>query len=212
MLCSRIRPLCLLVVLALLILPSACKDLPVLGEVFQLDDWNFDTHINSSSTWMIAISASWCPACRDLEPVWKALAQELKDDDIFVAKIDAKQRGLLRRFNVKAFPSIYHIHNRELRDYRGRDRSLRELASFARINWKAEEPIRGCSNPVSPCGRAMGEVTKLPHRLKKTYIDLRNTKQYSDVALVFMGLMIPVTFGLMTIAAADYLLSRRPLD
>lgn len=65
---------------------------PVLGEVFDLTDLNFDQFVNSSTTsppWLIEIYAPWCPACKDLEPVWQRLAADLGPSGILMGKVSS---------------------------------------------------------------------------------------------------------------------------
>ncbi|KAL4534548.1 hypothetical protein Ndes2526B_g05485 [Nannochloris sp. 'desiccata'] len=185
---------------------------PVLGQVFDLTDINFDQHVNSSATsppWLIEIYAPWCPACKDLEPVWQRLAADLGPGGILVGKIDGtKNRALMTRFSVRHFPSIYHITGVETREYSGRH-TLQDLSAFAMGNWKKVEPRTGCASPVSRCGRLYGEIGKLPARGKAKYFELRDQKQYSDVSLFAGMLAVPVFLGLAVIASLDFYYSQR---
>lgn len=87
----------------------------------------------------------------------------------------------------------------------------RELAAFAREAWRNTKPITGCSSPISRCGRFIGELTKIPSRLKSAYLHLRNERKYSDVSLLAGVLALPVAVGLMLICLLDAYYSRIPL-
>jgi hypothetical protein len=77
-----------------------------------------------------------------------------------------------------------------------RQRPAMQLVKFGREGWKAVAPRTGCSSPVSACGRAVGQFTKLPARMKGTYAYLHHERHYSDLTL-FAGLLaVPVALGL----------------
>jgi len=190
---------------------SVDEPTPELGQVFDLTDMNFDFHVNSSRAWLIEIYAPWCPACKELEPVWQRLAADLSPSGILVGKIDGtKNRALLTRFAIRHFPSIYHIAGVETREYSGRH-TLQELTAFAMSKWRNVEPKTGCASPVSRCGRIYGEIGKLPARGKAKYFELRDQKQYSDVSLFAGMLAVPVVLGLAVIAGLDFYYSRQPI-
>ena len=191
---------------------ASTRNDPILGKVLELTDLNFDVYVNSSTVWLVDIYAPWCAACRELQPLWVQLAESLAEDGVFLGSIDGTQeKGLMERFRVKHFPSIFHIADGETREYQGR-RSLIDLKAYVQFQWRGTEARIGCSSPSSRCGRMLGEITKLPARAKSTYFHYRNEKKYSDVAL-FSGLLaVPVVFGLAVIAALDVYYSRRPLE
>lgn len=120
-----------------------------------------------------------------------------------------KEVGLLSRFSVRHYPSIFHINMRELREYNG-PRTAKDIAAFARTGWRTTKPTTGCASPVSRCGRAFGEVSKLPARFKAGYAYLRHERQYSDVLLLTGLLSVPVALGLATICFLDMYYSRVP--
>lgn len=179
-------------------------------DVVDLTELNFDELTDGGSAWMIDIYAPWCPACREMEPAWRQLARELAPD-VRVGRIDGTvERGLLTRFSVQHFPSIYHVHSGEVREYAG-DRTTRQMAAFARGGWRSTAPRTGCSSPVSTCGRMVGEFTKLPAKAKRGYRYLHEERHYGVLTL-FSGLLaVPVVLGLSCICLLDAYYSRKPL-
>jgi thiol-disulfide isomerase/thioredoxin len=230
------------VCLTLLHVALASEHQPELGSVFDLTDINFDHHVNSSASsppWLIELYAPWCPACKDLEPMWQQLAADLGPSGLLLGKVrnylynllilfqaavktkkgffffslaqidGTKNRALMTRFSIRHFPTIFYITGAETREYTGRH-TLQDLSAFAMGNWKNVEPRTGCASPVSRCGRIYGEIGKLPARGKAKYFELRDQKKYSDVSLFAGMLAVPVVFGLALIAALDFYYSRRP--
>lgn len=114
------------------------------------------------------------------------------------------------RFGMQHYPSLFHIHGIETREYNG-PRATKNLVDFARGVWRGERPRTGCSSPVSRCGRVFGEIMKLPLRLKATYVELREKKKYSDITLMSGFLAVPVVLGLLFIAALDFYYSRQQI-
>lgn len=52
--------------------------------------------------------APWCPACKNLAPVWERYANTAKEVNVNVAKIDVTTSpSLSGRFFVTALPTIY---------------------------------------------------------------------------------------------------------
>ena len=51
--------------------------------------------------------APWCGHCKKLEPVYKAVSNELRDSPVKVGKVDAiKHSDMAKHFGVGGFPSI----------------------------------------------------------------------------------------------------------
>lgn len=121
-----------------------------------------------------------------------------------------KETSLLLRFALQHYPSIFHIQGKTTREHTG-GRSLQQLITFARGGYTKDAGRSGCGSPVSKCGRALGEITKLPARARSGYLYLRNTRKISDVTLVGAILAGTVVFGLLCIAALDFYYSRQPL-
>lgn len=122
-----------------------------------------------------------------------------------------KETSLLLRFALQHYPSIFHIQGKTTREHTG-GRSLHQLVAFARGGYAQDKGRSGCGSPVSQCGRALGEITKIPARARSAYLYLRNTRKISDVTLVGAILAVTVGLGLLCIAALDFYYSRQPLS
>ena len=52
--------------------------------------------------------APWCPACKNLSPIWAKFAKTAESKGVKVAKVDVTQSpSLSGRFFVTALPTIY---------------------------------------------------------------------------------------------------------
>jgi thioredoxin 1 len=70
--------------------------------IHSIDEKDFDAQV-AKGTVLIDFSTSWCPPCRALLPVLKALAAE----GVEVRTIDAEEnRRLAERYDVRAFPTV----------------------------------------------------------------------------------------------------------
>ncbi|DBA75036.1 hypothetical protein WJX77_005805 [Trebouxia sp. C0004] len=176
--------------------------------VRSLTDANFDQS-TAEGVWLIEFFAPWCSHCRDLQATWDALADELKGK-VNVAKVDGtSERGLLGRFHVEGFPTIFHVQGAETRPYTGK-RTMQKLMDFALTDWKAEPTLPAWKSPTSPIGRVWGRIHGLPVRAQRYYQYLHMEKQYSQMTLLASLLAIPLTIGLSMICMLDAYMTRRP--
>ena len=184
------------------------------GEVIELNDNNFDTYINKGSAEqlpvIIDVYATWCVHCKQLEPVWEQLAQELKSE-VYVGKIDGeKERALANRLSAnKGFPTIILLHQNKMRLYTG-ERSVEKLTHFCRNGWREvkAEPWHKTAN--NWFGHIFGYVHKVPGILKSMYSQF--SKDYSDTQILFMALSVPVISGMLLIWVADAITVRRTVS
>ena len=80
---------------------------------------------------LVDFAAEWCPPCRMLEPVLKALAAE-SGDRLSIVHVDVDQSpGLSARFSVMAMPTlVLFVHGTERRRFvgaRSKAQLVREL-------------------------------------------------------------------------------------
>jgi protein disulfide-isomerase-like protein len=74
--------------------------------------------------------APWCGHCKKLAPTWDQLGTHLKGK-VNVAKVDVTEnRDLGKRFGIKGFPTLLHIHDGAVYRYSGK-RTVEDLAEFA---------------------------------------------------------------------------------
>lgn len=173
-----------------------------------LTDANFD-QVTAEGTWLIEFFAPWCSHCKDLEGTWEALADELKGK-VNVAKVDGtREKVLLRRFHVEGFPTIFHVHGVETRQFNGK-RTLQKLMDFALVDYKAEPALPSWKSPTSTLGRAWGQLQGIPIRAQSYYQYLHVEKHFSQMTLLAGLLAIPLTLGLSMICMLDAYMTRRP--
>jgi protein disulfide-isomerase A3 len=70
---------------------------------------NFDEIVNDETKdVLIEFYAPWCGHCKNLVPVYDALATKLKSEsDIVIAKMDATANDVPSHYDVKGFPTLY---------------------------------------------------------------------------------------------------------
>lgn len=179
------------------------------GKVIELTEATFDNLVQTD-VWLVDVYATWCSHCRQLEPIWNALAQELKDTPtVHVSKIDGpRNRGLLTRLRVEAFPSIFLLRDGRMWHYTG-PRTTDSIMAFALVGYKVEAPLPPHRCPNHMLGRLVGHVHSVPARVKEAYTHLKEEHGWSDLGCLFAMLAVPVVSGVATICAMDALYLRK---
>ena len=81
------------------------KDGPVktvVGKTFQ------DVVFDKSKDVFIEMYAPWCGHCKNLEPIYKNLAKDLKNEkNLVIAKLDATANDVPANYESQGFPTIY---------------------------------------------------------------------------------------------------------
>ncbi|XP_051866812.1 LOW QUALITY PROTEIN: sulfhydryl oxidase 1 [Pristis pectinata] len=83
-----------------------------MDQVTLLDHDNFDRILyNSSKAWVVEFYAAWCGHCINFAPVWKSLANDIKEwqPALSLAVVhcaNLKNRKLCQRFEIKSYPTI----------------------------------------------------------------------------------------------------------
>ncbi|EIE18999.1 thioredoxin-like protein [Coccomyxa subellipsoidea C-169] len=173
-----------------------------LADVVVLTDANFDDLVAGERRWIIDIYAPWCKHCVALEPVWIALAERL-DGRVMVGKVDGtKEKGLMKRFSVEAFPSVFLVEGAETRAYTGL-RTLQELESFALTEYLDVKPVPFYKSPTSLFGRAFAIFVRLPAKFKILVKYLHEEKKYSALVIVAGILGVPLTLGVLFVYLLD---------
>ena len=75
-----------------------------------LNNSNLNTINNSDKLAVIDFSAMWCNPCKQLEPVYEELSNEIEEADFYKVDIDAEQE-LAGKFNIISVPTIVLIKN-----------------------------------------------------------------------------------------------------
>ena len=104
--------------------------------------------------WLIEFFAPWCPACQGFVPIWEQVASHFNQPHktTKVAKVDVTLEPLISsHFMVTALPSIFHIHNGEVRLYKSSKRSFTALTQYIRDKeWSESPEVPFYFRPYSP--------------------------------------------------------------
>ncbi|KAK6136298.1 hypothetical protein DH2020_029962 [Rehmannia glutinosa] len=88
---------------------------------------------------MVEFYAPWCGHCQALAPEYAAAAEELKDETVALAKVDATEEAeLSQKFDVQGFPTVYFFVDGVHKPYPGQrtnfndfdDMSIEDAAVF----------------------------------------------------------------------------------
>lgn len=101
--------------------PPAKKDIGARSAVIDLSPSNFDRVVMQSGTpAFVEFYAPYCKYCKEIIPAWEELAQNFKDQNITIAKVDAdREKALGQRFGVSSYPTLLYFdgYNEEPEKY-----------------------------------------------------------------------------------------------
>ncbi|XP_062564021.1 thioredoxin-related transmembrane protein 1-like isoform X2 [Armigeres subalbatus] len=180
----------------------------VKSQVIELNEGNWDRMLNEE--WLVEFYAPWCPACKNLAPVWDDLSTWSDDLNIKTAKVDVTTSpGLSGRFFVTALPTIFHVLNGEFRQYKG-PRDLNSLMTFIEEKkWQQLEPVSAWSKPDSLQMSLVSQFFKLSHFLKE--VNTMLSKEYGlpvwgSYALFAIGtILLGAILGLILVCVIDFM-------
>ncbi|XP_065368435.1 thioredoxin-related transmembrane protein 1 [Calliphora vicina] len=167
--------------------------------------------------WMVEFFAPWCPACKNLAPVWERFAASASEINVNVAKIDVTTSpSLSGRFYVTALPTIYHVKDGEFRQYRG-SRDGDALMFFVRQKqWTKLEPISSWKKPDTIHMSVLSYFFKLSHTLKDFNGRLQEEyglPTWGSYALFTIGtIFVGAALGLMLVCVVDFLYPPKKLQ
>lgn len=178
------------------------------SQVIELDESNWDRMLTEE--WLVEFYAPWCPACKNLAPVWDDLSTWSDDLNIKTAKVDVTTSpGLSGRFFVTALPTIFHVLNGEFRQYKG-PRDLNSLMTFIEEKkWQQLEPVSAWSKPDSLQMSLVSQFFKLSHFLKE--VNTMLSKEYGlpvwgSYALFAIGtILLGAILGLILVCVIDFM-------
>lgn len=178
------------------------------SQVIELDESNWDRMLTEE--WLVEFYAPWCPACKNLAPVWDDLSTWSDDLNIKTAKVDVTTSpGLSGRFFVTALPTIFHVLNGEFRQYKGA-RDLNSLMTFVEEKkWQQLEPVSAWSKPDSLQMSLVSQFFKLSHFLKE--VNTMLSKEYGlpvwgSYALFAIGtILLGAILGLILVCVIDFM-------
>ncbi|XP_023698902.1 thioredoxin-related transmembrane protein 1-like [Paramormyrops kingsleyae] len=194
------------------------KSRPVLGKKSQpkeITDSNWEEILQGE--WMIEFFAPWCPACKQLQPVWDEFAEWGDDLGINIAKVDiTEQPGLSGRFAVTSLPTIYHCKDGEFRVYDGARTKDDFLGFIDEKKWQNIKPMSSWLGPSSFLMNGISAVFRLSVSIRQWHSYL--TEQLGlpawgsyvlfTLAVLFTGLAL----GLILVIITDFAFSSRRPD
>ncbi|XP_028837376.1 thioredoxin-related transmembrane protein 1-like isoform X2 [Denticeps clupeoides] len=188
-------------------LPAATKE-----KLKEITDSNWEEIL--SGEWMIEFFAPWCPACRQLQPVWSEFAEWGDDMGVNIAKVDVtEQPGLSGRFIITALPTIYHCKDGVFRRYQG-PRNKDDFLSFIdEKKWQNIEPVSSWFGPSSFMMNTMSALFKLSMFIRHCHNYM--TEQLgipvwgSYVIFALATLSSGLALGLVLVFVADFVFPSR---
>jgi len=181
------------------------------GQTTELRAAAFDAALlESSGPVLLVVSSPHCGHCVRLKPAWDAACAQLASSGVACARVDASERVLLRRLNVKGLPDIRLVSGTEMRVYSG-PRTAPALASWAAGQYRATKPLTGLKSPLSVLGRLYGRMLRLPEHASQLWVDTKAMSGLGNTgmsALCVLGLLLG--FG-GAIAALDVAIGLLPV-
>jgi len=150
--------------------------------------------------------APWCGFCLKFEPIYESVAKEVRDQGVRLAKIDGdKHKDLAMRFQISGFPTIYHVHDGNVRLYDG-GRTKEDLIQFVQYDYRNIQPLTFFSSPLSLFGKVIGFVAVGAVLLLDIFEKLRDVYGVSVPILIGAGILLAVLICLVTILVVDFLI------
>ncbi|XP_077477759.1 thioredoxin-related transmembrane protein 1 [Stigmatopora argus] len=167
--------------------------------------------------WMIEFYAPWCPACQQLQSVWKEFAEWGDDMEVSIAKVDVtEQPGLSGRFVITSLPTIYHCKDGVFRKYQGA-RTKDEFLSFvSEKKWGTVEPVSSWFAPSSFIMNSMSALFKLSMFIRRCHNYMTEKMGLpvwgSYVIFGLVTLFSGLALGLLLVFIADFVFPSRRLS
>ncbi|CAM9357918.1 unnamed protein product [Ectocarpus sp. 6 AP-2014] len=167
-----------------------------------LTDGDFEriTQASTGATtgdWFVEFYAPWCGHCRKLDGTWTELAEKL-GGEVNVGKVDATaNRGLVKRFGVKGFPTLLFFSHGNLHKFAG-PRKLDSFIEFAKGGFKKTDSVP-VPAPPSLAGGLKGLLTSVLKDLEGVK-DGKMPSQMTIMVLVGSLLLLLVLFATTTLS------------
>ncbi|CAM9894966.1 unnamed protein product, partial [Laminaria digitata] len=97
--------------------------------------------------------------CQRLQPTWEEIATQMKGK-VNVGQVDCNtQKELCRRFRVRGYPTLVHVHNRRGKKER-KSRSAESLVAFATKGYKTAPAVSALKSPFGPLENAKAHAVR----------------------------------------------------
>uniref|UniRef100_A0A7S4FNS0 protein disulfide-isomerase n=1 Tax=Eutreptiella gymnastica TaxID=73025 RepID=A0A7S4FNS0_9EUGL len=157
--------------------------------VEELTDDNFDEVVlDEGKDVLVEFYAPWCGHCKELEPIWKEVAQVFQDEpDVIVAKMDATVANKVpKKYAVRSFPTIkwfpkdqkYGVEYNYERSKKGLVDFLNEKTGSARDMNGGLLPHVGRVKPLDDVVLAMEDDDAVDHAALADAIELQMGEVY----------------------------------
>ena len=179
------------------------------GEVVDLAEVNFDEYVGKGAPVLVKVYAEWCKHCRAMTTTWNEVSREL-EGEVYVGKIDGpKNRLLVKRIGVKAYPTIALFKQGKVYEYESSDRSFEALVAFARKDHRKFKS-RSFFHAVW-FSKVLRGLYAVPEYGGKAHAYLHDDLKMSNVTILFLALSVPVSAGMIAIFVADMVIVRHVL-
>ena len=142
--------------------------------------------------------------------MWQKLAPQLRKKGVRMGQIDgsvAGTKGLMKRFGVDSYPSIFHIREGQTRQYLGM-RTREAIAEWATQDYRKTEPVPWYQSPVNPLSRTYGLLWRAPGAVEALYLYMHNQRGMSDMNIAFVCLLVPLGLGALVVLMLDVMFVR----
>ncbi|XP_053206359.1 protein disulfide-isomerase A6 homolog [Panonychus citri] len=145
------------------------------NNVIEVTDSNFkETVLQSKEPFLLEFFAPWCGHCKNLEPIWKQVADELAEDEapVKIGALDATVHTIsANEYGIKGFPTIKLFIDGQVEDYEG-GRSRTDILDYIKSKIADRVPppeikqITSEKTLTDSCGKAqLCVISFLPHIL-----------------------------------------------
>lgn len=147
---------------------------------------------------MLEFYAPWCPACKQFASTWQSFSEWTADTDngIRVGKVDVTAESTLSgQFMVTQLPTIFHIHDGEVRPYSGK-RTLSALQTYVDSEWQQAEPVPWWRSPTTKHMRLLGVTYWLSQKGKELQSQLEEEYELPTYAVFIIIAIATIIIGL----------------
>ncbi|PWN23803.1 hypothetical protein BCV69DRAFT_265077 [Microstroma glucosiphilum] len=181
---------------------------PVTVDAVQLTSGNFDRIVmQEDKDVLVEFYAPWCGHCKNLAPVYNAVAKVYENDDtVVIAQMDADEganRPIAQRYDVKSFPTIKFFpkgSNKQAQDYDG---GRTETNFIQWINSKCGL-YRVAGGALSDLAGRLPSLDSLASRFYSTEAETDRSKIVEDARAFLAQAKVGTNSSAEKNAAADY--------